>query len=125
MKHTLTALLVLVLCLPGCGTKQLPDYARPLAPGAKALRPVPTAWRAEIFAQVAQQLDDPAFVTALGRSYDWFRVASAKTHFPVEGVTYRRARASVDELFRLAQLPDPAAREAELHARFSAYESVG
>lgn len=125
MKHTLTALLVLILCLTGCGTKQLPDYARPLPPGAKALRPVPTAWRAEIFAQVAQQLDDPAFVTALGRSYDWFRVDSAKTHFPVEGVTYQRARASVDELFRLAELPDPAAREAELHARFSAYESVG
>lgn len=125
MKLTLTALLVLVFCLPGCNHQRLPDYARPLPPGAKALRPVPTAWRVEIFAEVARQLGDPGFVAALGRSYDWFRVDSAKTHFPVEGVTYQRARASVDELFRLAELPDPAAREAELHARFSAYESVG
>lgn len=125
MKVSLAALLVVFLSVAGCGTKQLPDYARPLAPGAKALRPVPEAWRAEIFAQVAQQLGEPGFVAALGRSYDWFRVDSAKTHFPVEGVTYQRARDSVDELFRLAEMPDPASRESELHARFSAYESVG
>ena len=125
MKVSLAVLLAVLFSLPGCANKPLPDYARPLPPGAKALRPVPEAWRAEIFAQVARQLDDPGFMEALGRSYDWFRVDSAKTFFPVEGVTYQRARASVDELFRLAELPDVASRESELHARFSAYESVG
>ena len=122
----LTLLLLAAVALAGCRTASAPpDYARPLPPGAKALRPVPEAWRGPIFATVADQLDDADFVTALGRSYDWFRIASAKTHFPVEGVTYDRARATIDALWELAQNPDAATRESELHRRFNAYESVG
>ncbi|MEE9403366.1 MAG: MltA domain-containing protein [Algisphaera sp.] len=125
LQRFLPFVLLILIVVPGCRSTQRPDYARPLGPGARALRPVPEAWRAELFAQAAQQLGKPELVTALGRSVDWFRIASTKDFFPVAGMTHTRAQASVETLLELAEIADVATRESRLHAEFSAYESVG
>ncbi|MEM6855609.1 MAG: MltA domain-containing protein, partial [Planctomycetota bacterium] len=113
----------------GCRQPQavppVPDYARPLPPGASALRPVTDERRDRILEETAAQMTDAAFVEALGRSYDWFRIASTQQFFPIEGVTHARARASVEALLELADITDPRVRADRLDARFDVFESVG
>ena len=110
----------------GCkGPAQVPDYARPLPPGEPALRPVTGERRDTVLREAASQLADPAFVEALTRSADWFRLPSAERAFPVGGITYDRARASVEALLQIAsQQPGTTATQA-LEDRFDVYESVG
>ncbi|MEM9419872.1 MAG: MltA domain-containing protein [Planctomycetota bacterium] len=121
------SLLLASLCLPGCRKPEVesPDYARPLPPGASALREVTGLWRDQIIEETAAQMSDAAFVEALGRSYDWFRIESTKQHFPVEGVTHARARASVEKMMEILEAPDARVRADRLDALFNVYESVG
>lgn len=117
-----------VLLLGGCRGGQVqpvPDYARPLPPGSRALRLVDSEWRAEIIQETAGQMGDPAFVEALGRSADWFRLPSTHDHFPVEGVSHDRARRSVETLLELTAITDPRVRADRLAVAFDVYESVG
>lgn len=122
-------LALLGLLLPGCRQPDVappvPDYARPLSPGAAALREVTDQRRDRILEETAAQLNDAAFVEALGRSYDWFRIESTKQFFPTEGVTHARARASVEKLFELTEVSDARVRADRLDAAFNVYESVG
>lgn len=124
-----TVLICLIgAALPACHKKTLPavaDYARPLPPGAKALRVVDGEWRTQIIEETAQQMGDPAFIEALGRSADWFRVPSTLQFFPVEGVSHDRARRSVETILELTDLADPRVRADRLAAAFDVYESVG
>ena len=134
MSHRAAAgrvLIVLGLLFPlavgaGCkGPAAVPDYARPLAPGEPALRLVTGERREAVLREAAQQLGDAAFIEALGRSADWFRLPSARQAFPVDGIPYDRARASVEALQQLAsQRPGGSASEM-LNDRFDVYESVG
>ncbi|MEO1236125.1 MAG: MltA domain-containing protein [Planctomycetota bacterium] len=118
----------------GCRQAQpAPDYARPLPPGAAALEPVTGPARDAVLDETARQMADPAFVEALGRSADWFRVASTQQFFPVEGVTHDRARRSVEAVLELAEkYPGDTSGDASggvradrLDARFDVYRSVG
>lgn len=113
----------------GCRQPQaippVPDYARPLPPGASALRPVTDERRDRILEETARQMADAAFVEALGRSYDWFRIASTQQFFPIEGITHARARASVEALLELTDIADLRVRADRLDARFDVFESVG
>ncbi len=132
-RPTLRLLALLILSatlLSGCRKPEVaapaaPDYARPLPAGTAALREVTDDRRARILEEAAAQLNDAAFVEALGRSYDWFRIESTQQFFPLEGITHDRARASVEKLFELADIPDPRVRADQLDAAFNVYESVG
>lgn len=120
-------ILAVMVLLPGCRRPEVapPDYARPLPPGSSALRQVTDERRDRILEETAAQMTDAAFVEALGRSYDWFRIESTKQFFPTEGVTHARARASVEKLFELTEVADPRVRADRLDAAFNVYESVG
>ena len=129
-RRVIAALLVMAsaVLVPGCHQKTVEpvaDYARPLPPGAKALRLVEGEWRDQIIGETARQMSEPAFVEALGRSADWFRLPSTPQFFPVEGVTHDRARRSVETMLELTDLSDPRARADRLAASFDVYESVG
>ena len=119
-------LLVGLMVLGGCRAAGVPDYAKPLGPGEAALRAV-SGERAEgVLDEAAGQMGDAAFVEALRRSVAWFGLPSARGAFPVEGVTYERARRSAEELLAVAEgEPDAARRAARLRGRFGVYESVG
>lgn len=120
-------LLLAAALLPGCKQVQNDkDYARPLPPGAPALRQVTGAARDQILQETAKQLTDPAFAEALGRSFDWFRIESSQQFFPIEGITHDRARQSVESLLNLASQPaNDADRARRLDQTFNVYESVG
>ena len=116
---------VALTCLTACQGKQVPDYARPLPAGEKALRLVEGPWREQILEATAQQLDDPAFLESLERSVDWFTIESTKQFFPIEAITHERAQQSVTGLAEIAKIGDPATRQAKLASGFDIYESVG
>ncbi|MEM7624768.1 MAG: MltA domain-containing protein [Planctomycetota bacterium] len=118
---------LMVPTLPGCHKKTMPmaDYARPLPPGASALRLVDGEWRDQIIGETVRQMSEPAFVEALGRSADWFRLPSTQQFFPVEGVSHDRARRSVEAILELTDIADPRVRADRLAAAFDVYESVG
>jgi len=101
------------------------DYARPLPPGRAALRQVTGTWRDQILQETAVELAQPAFVEALGRSYDWFRIDSTQAFFPIEGITHQHAQASVQAMFEIAGHADLRRRRSQLEAQFEVYESVG
>lgn len=125
----LLMLMVWILTTTGCRTEPktpAPEYSRPLPPGAAALRPVtdPTVFRAVL--EAAYDSRDAALDLAVRRSLSWFEAASARTHFPVEGVTFDRAKASVTRFADV--LGESADREqfiTSIMSQFSLYESVG
>ncbi len=115
-----------LMLMAGCrGPEAVPDYARALPPGEAALRVVHPQWREQIIQETATQLAEPGYGAALGRSADWFRIASTQEFFPIEGVTHDRARRSVETLRDIAAIPDARVRADRLAAGFEVYESVG
>lgn len=104
-------------------TPSTPQYARALPPGAAALRKVTNTDRAPAIAPLTLQLHDPAFRQALTRSGHWFAMPSAQRFFPIEGITWEQAHASVRAIEQAPQ--DPIAAEAFLREQFDVYESVG
>jgi membrane-bound lytic murein transglycosylase A len=121
------ALLLLTLTgLVACrSAAPLPDYARPLPPGEPALRVVDGPVRAQVLQTAAEQLADAALVTALGRSADWFRVASTQEFFPIEGISHDRARRSVERLLEISEIGSARVRADRLRAEFDLLASVG
>lgn len=128
-RHSFRAIALAALTLAlSIGCKQqptVPDYARPLPPGQPALRQLTGPQREAILVETANQLIDPAYVEALGRSVDWFRVPSSRQFFPIEGISHQRAEASVNELLEIAEYSDARVRSSRLLDRFDVYESVG
>ena len=128
--HSLPGLLgLLAACTtpPGRAPEARPesDYAKPLPPGASALRKIedPARWPDM---EAAFRDRDASLIRALDRSVPWFLAPSTKQWFPVEGITHARAEASVKAARRLlAESRDPARFAREFQNRFDAYESVG
>jgi membrane-bound lytic murein transglycosylase A len=118
------ALLVAAVALAGCQSKPKPDYARPLPPGAAALRPVPEKDWPDLAGAFVNR--DSSLRVALDESVRWFDAPSSRQHFPFQGVTHERARASVIA-FRdlLARSANAHAFETEALRLFDVLESVG
>ncbi len=102
----------------------VPDYGRPLPPGAAALLPLAPGEEVPDFASQWVRRDELLEVTE--RSLIWFDKPSSKTHFPLEGVSHERAQQSLSH-FRDVLLE---ARNAEdlqrrIENDFTVYKSAG
>ncbi|NOG53638.1 MAG: murein transglycosylase [Planctomycetes bacterium] len=103
-----------------------PGVFQAAAAGAPALRLVtdPAVFRAVLAS--AYDSKDATLNLAVRRSLSWFEAPSAQTHFPIEGVTFDRAKASVT---RFADILTEATWKdqfiADTMSSFSLYESVG
>lgn len=136
MNHYLNIAPVLsLLFLIGCSgggkavqsplTPTLADYARPLPPGASALRRVTNPNDLPDFAAAFMNRD--VFVLdAIDRSLKWFAAPSSKQFFPFEGISHERSEASLRAMIELLEeSPSPSAFEADLLRMFEVYQSVG
>ena len=137
MRHvrTLRLGLVAVVLLAGCagprrlGPAPLPagpkDYLRPLPPGAAALRKIEDPACMPDFRR-AFPSNPGDLVQALDLSLRYLRYPSARSHFPMQGITHTRAAASLvafRDLLVSAQSADEFSRR--LTALFDVYQSVG
>ena len=101
-----------------------PDYGRPLPDGWPALLELKRGERRPEYA--ASWSDRDEILPAVERSIEWFGRPSSTQHFPVEGITHERARASVVR-FRELLLESRSAEEfdAQVALEFSVYRSAG
>ncbi len=114
-----TILLVSVLAaaalLAGCisaPTSTTPEWGRELPPGARALLPLGPD---EPIPDVSWQFHArSSILPALERSLSWMDRPSARSHFPIEGISYDRARAS---LMHFAEVLRTSASAADFGAR--------
>ncbi len=140
MKLPMRTLAITILCaaslaLAGCKTTKkveiappvaTKDYTRPLPPGVNPLRKVdnPAVYRRLL--EQTYSPNDPLLVEAAKRAAEWFRKPSAKGFFPVAGVSFERAQASVDALVEILKTsPSQSQYIASVMDRFDLYESVG
>jgi len=87
--------LLLVLVLGAClAPPPEPDYGRPLPSGSDAL--VPVAERLTEADLRGQWYARSEILPALDHSITWMDKPSARRHFPAAGVSYERARASLE-----------------------------
>ena len=110
-----------------CGCRTTSDYARPLAPGERALRivvaPETLTGLTDAFENKADQL-----MQAMDRSIAWFDHASSKRYFPWEypPITHVQARRSLVALRELiAGTKNAHDFVHQLTAQFDIYESIG
>ena len=110
-----------------CGCRTTSDYARPLAPGERALRivvaPETLTGLTDAFENKADQL-----MQAMDRSVAWFDHASSKRYFPWEypPITHVQARRSLVALRELiAGTKNAHDFVRQLTAQFDIYESIG
>ncbi|NNF42849.1 MAG: murein transglycosylase [Phycisphaerales bacterium] len=127
---TFLALLGVAATSTGCAQQRAAsmrpteEYSRPLPPGASALRRVDPERLPDLGA--AYRRRDPALVTALDASLDWFRAPSSRNFFPFEGITHERANASLRALrTHLGSASSEADFVARVRRDFDVYESVG
>lgn len=101
-----------------------PDYSKPLPPGARALELVTDPAEYPDFA--AGFRDREGLLDAVNHSLDFFSKPSARTHFPVEDISFSRARASL-ELFKqdLQAARTPEGFAGRIREHFDVYRSVG
>lgn len=104
----------------------LDDYSTPLPPGTPALERVTDRALIHHLAEAAYESNDAMLIEALGGSRKWFRKPSAKTHFPMDGIRYERAQATVDSLLELLRT-DPTRDEfvSAIENNYDFYRSVG
>lgn len=123
------------LALTGCRTTKTvevqpmqptKDYTRPLPPGVNPLRLVTDQARYRRLLEASYAGNDPLLVEAAARSAEWFRKPSAKNHFPIAGVSFDRAKASIDALVEiLRSYPTQEQYISAVMEKFDLYESVG
>ena len=102
-----------------------PDYARPLPPGASALRKITDPAKLPDL-EKAYGSRDPALLEALDRSVDWFNKPSTLQWFPVEGITHEQAWASARAVRHLmSRSGSPQEFREEFLRNCDVYESVG
>lgn len=101
------------------------DYRRPLRPGGQALRKITDTSRLPDF-RPAFRGDRDSLLKAVKRSLRYFEAPSSRRHFPVQGISHRRAKAGL-AAFRDLLLSAGTAEEfhRRLVARFDVYESLG
>lgn len=128
-------LALLLVAMAGCHTTKTleiapaqpgKDYTRALPPGVKPLRLVTDTARYRQLLEQTYSADDPLLVEAARRGAEWFTKPSAKNHFPVAGVTFDRAKASMDAMASLLKsYPSQSQYIASVMDQFDLYESVG
>lgn len=129
MRLYLTAAICLIV-LAGCRAPQEatplgePDYERALPPGEHALRLLdPVEWPD---VKLAFKYRGQGLVEALDRSVVWFEYPSSRKAFPVSGIDFEMARASLIAFRHLViHSPSASAFESEMRKQFNAYTSVG
>ncbi len=127
---TWSVLIVLLSLVAGCKTSEPvdvePNYSRALGPGESALRQVTDRVLIRRLATAAYQSQDMDLRDALERSAAWFTLPSTTTHFPIAGMSHRRARESVSALIAvLDSNPSQTEFVSALMERFDFYQSVG
>ena len=102
-----------------------PDYSRPLPPGASALRLVTDPASMPDLGE-AYRNRDALLLEAIDQSLTWYAAPSSRQFFPFEGITHRRALASVVAMRELLeQSYGESAFIADVHRMFNIYQSVG
>jgi membrane-bound lytic murein transglycosylase A len=121
---SLLHLVVPGLLCPALACRTVPDYGRPLPPGAPALLPLGPDEEPPSFA--AQWYERDEIMPALEHSIAWTRKDYARQFFPIEGITRERALASL-ERFRdlLVESSDAEEFERGVAEEFTVYKSAG
>ncbi len=102
------------------------EYGRPLRPGERALRKVNDPSTVRRLARTVHASNDPLLIQALEGSKDWYNMPSAKTHFPIEDITWARAQRTVDRLTEILRTkPSRDAFVSTIEREFDLYQSVG
>ncbi|MCE9593039.1 MAG: MltA domain-containing protein [Planctomycetes bacterium] len=121
-KHVVAAAVLVALVSAAC--KSVPDYSRPLPPGAPALIELKAGERRPDFAGEFARREE--ILPALDRSIAWTRSKHAAQFFPKEGITLDRAIASLE---RFREVLKSAATTEEFKAivdeEFTIYKSAG
>ncbi|HTF87412.1 MAG TPA: MltA domain-containing protein [Planctomycetota bacterium] len=119
----LSCLASLALFLPFAACKG-PDYGRPLPEGAPALLKLSAKEPRPDFSEGFEHRDQ--LLIPLERSIEWFGKPSSQTFFPMEGVSFERARDSVVR-FKELLLQSKSAEEFthRLDLEFTIYKSAG
>src|SRR5262245_15565197 len=121
----LAALLLGLAVVSGCASEEVkPDYGRALPPGASALIPLgPDEPRPEYAGEWAQR---DKILPALDRSIAWCNKPSAKSYFPIAGISYERA---VKSLARFKEVLETSTSsedfKRQLDREFTVYKSAG
>lgn len=110
------------LAIAACRT--VPDYGRPLPPGAPALIALAPGEAHPDFGAQWRERDE--LLPAVEQSIEFLKRKSAPRHFPMEGVSHERALASLErfrDLLATSGSADAFARS--LDAEFQVYKSAG
>ncbi len=124
--QTLYGVALTVVFVAGCADKNEPtDYARPLPPGAHALRKLTDPEMFPDFAAGFSQ-DSEALVAAVDYSLDYLAHPSSVNYFPIQEITHQRVVESL-QAFRTLVLScaSPEEFERRVLQRFDVYQSVG
>lgn len=130
----ITCLIVPGFFLAGCKSDSSedlltnkPNYTRPLEYGGVALREVTDLAKIRNLLQNCYNTNDATLNEAMASSISWYEKPSAATHFPIAGITYEKAKASINEFSDI--LKNKAANRDEfvnaVTSKFSIFESVG
>lgn len=117
-------LFALLVLATAAACRTTPDYGRALPDGAPALIPLgPNEQHPDFQAQFAERDE---ILPALDQSIAWMSKKTSAGFFPIEGVTFERARGSL-ERFRelLTSSPDAATFEERIENEFTIYKSAG
>lgn len=111
-----------LFAISACRT--VPDYSRPLPPGAPALLPLSPGEKHPDFSEQWNERDQ--ILPALEQSIAWTKKDSSRQHFPIEGVDRERALASLNR-FREILLQSQSGEEFErrIDEEFTVYKSAG
>lgn len=124
-KCLLCPLILPLVFSAGCGLIGKKDYSRPLPPGTHALRKIT---RSEDLPDLkaAWQSVDESLAMALDYSIDWLANPARKQYFPVSGITYDKAMASVKRFRELVKVSFTADEfQNKILSEFDVYISVG
>jgi membrane-bound lytic murein transglycosylase A len=106
-------------------TVEEPDYSRPLAPGAKALRKITDPKDLPSLKAAYDGKDDNLF-KALDRSISWYQKPSSKKFYPMDDINHPQAQASVVAIKQLLQTSKSAEEfQTRFYQLFDTYMSVG
>ena len=116
--------LALALTIAALSACQTPDYGRPLPEGWPALLPLKKGETRPNFRDSWYDRDE--ILPAVERSIEWYARPSSQQHFPIEGVTHARARASVEHFRDLLRNSSSAVDfDAQVALDFDVYKSAG